>query len=79
MYECDICYNLYKNINFLPCCKGKRMCIKCKSKCGNNKCPFCRQNMKTKPAVIIINKNFPYPKHGEILFSSMNYNVVKIW
>lgn len=29
MYECDICYNSFDNINILRCCKGKRMCVNC--------------------------------------------------
>lgn len=79
MHDCDICYNLYININFLTCCKGKRMCIKCKDKYGKNICPFCRQNMNNRYSVLILNKSSPFPEKGELLFSSMNYNVIKIW
>ena len=81
MYECDICYNSFLTINLLTCCKGKNMCVDCKSKYGQSKCPFCRKNMKikNKSTIIIINKNTPYPEKYDIIMSIMNYNIIKIW
>lgn len=78
MHDCDICYESFVTINLLRCCKGKRMCIKCKYKYGKIQCPFCRQKMNDKPAITILNKN-QQPKKGEIIMSIMNYNVVQIW
>jgi hypothetical protein len=79
MHNCNICFNSFVTINVLRCCKGKRMCIKCKDKYGKNTCPFCRQNMNRQPTVIIINKNTPKPEKSDIIFSVMNYNVIRIW
>ena len=77
--ECDICYNSFTTINILKCCKGKRICIKCKDKYNCFKCPFCRQNMNKQPFIVIINKNFPCPKNGNVILSVMNYNIVRLW
>ena len=80
MYECDICCELYININIniLSCCKGKRICSSCRVRYDSKICPFCRQKMNPKPAIVIINKNFPYKGKGDIILSIMNYNVIKI-
>lgn len=79
MHDCDICFNEFVTINIVGCCKNKRMCIKCKDKYGKIQCPFCRQNMNRKPAIVIINKNTPMPEKGNIVMSVMNYNIIKIW
>lgn len=79
MHECDICYNSFYNINILRCCKGKRMCVNCKNRYYDIKCPFCMQNMNKQPTIIILNKNNPYPKKGNIILSVMNYNIFKLW
>jgi hypothetical protein len=79
MNDCNICFNSYININVLRCCKGKRMCIKCKDKYDKKICPFCLQNMNRKPTVIIINKNTPTPKNSDFILSVMNYNIIRIW
>lgn len=79
MHECDICYNLCVTTSLLNCCKGKRMCVKCKNKYGKKKkCPFCRQNMNRKSTIIIVNKG-SHQEKGELLFTVMNYNIIKIW
>jgi hypothetical protein len=79
MYDCDICYNSLLTINVLKCCKDKHMCLKCRNKYGKQTCPFCRQNMNRKTAIVIINNQYPCPVKGEIIMSVMNYNIVKIW
>lgn len=79
MHECDICYNTFITINILKCCKNKRMCIKCKNKYGKQSCPFCRQNMNRKHAIVFINNKDPCPENSIIIMSVMNYNIVKIW
>lgn len=79
MHECDICYNSCVTIKLLTCCKEKHMCISCKNKYSQSKCPFCRQNMNRKPTIIIVNKNTPCPEKGNIIMSLVNYNIIKIW
>lgn len=78
MHDCNICYESFITINFLRCCKGKRMCIKCKYRYNKLDCPFCRLKMNDKHAIIILNKNQKLDK-GEIIMSIMNYNIVQIW
>lgn len=78
MYDCDICYHSFLSINTLRCCKNKHMCIKCKNNYGKEICPFCRQNMNRKPAIVIINNQRPCPDKGIIIMSVTNYNIVKI-
>ena len=78
MHNCDICYNSYITLNILRCCKGKRICIKCMDKYGKLICPFCRQLMNRKLAIVIDNKN-NIPEKGEIILSVMNYNIIEIW
>lgn len=78
MIECDICFNSFKTLALLNCCKGKYICLNCKNNCNNNLCPFCRQNINRKPAIIIVNNSFPCPQKGTIIMSIMNYNIIKL-
>lgn len=79
MRDCDICYNSFITSNILICCKDKYMCSQCRDKYEKQICPFCRQNMNRKTAIIIINENCPLPGKGTIIMNIMNYNIVKIW
>ena len=79
MHDCNICYNSFVSVNLLRCCKGKRMCVKCKDKYCKDKCPFCRQNMNKKSTIVITNKNVPMPEMSDIILSVMNYNIIRVW
>ena len=42
--KCDICFD--KSGHSLACCKNtKNLCVSCKEKLLDRKCPFCRQNL----------------------------------
>lgn len=79
MYECNICYNDYINMEILKCCKEKHMCDLCKDTYEDKRCPFCRQNMNRKPTIIILNKNTILPSKSSVIMCVKNYNIVKIW